>query len=106
MTKPTPAQIAAAMGAYGVVLSQAHLDGDVSPNDLRNAMSAALTTAAEVGEAIKAREHLAALENVKAITIERCAQMADSYTKGGEELGTSGIHIKIAAAIRALKDKP
>ncbi len=126
MTKPTPAQIEAAIGAYGVVLSQAFTNDGAPPSVLRNAMSAALTAAAEVGDAsaraiAKAKAeytdaikrtaaaevgepqwHLEQLEwhNAQiAATIERCAQVIEAHPE------TTCI-AALAAAIRALKDRP
>ncbi len=98
--KPTPAQIEAAMGAYGVVLSQALVDGvEVSPDVLRSAMSAALTAAAEVEEH---SEVLLGYDVRRNATIERCAQVAEHWLL---HYGYPAGAFDIAAAIRALKDK-
>ncbi len=84
----TQAQIEAARKAFVQTLN-------VGGSQLE-ALTAAVTTAAEVVESSTSLLSTA-IENVKAETIERCAQVAD------EPKDIYGIGAEIAAAIRALK---
>jgi hypothetical protein len=101
MTEPTQTQIDAALKEYQ--------NPKYDTADDETIIKAALTAAAGVeDEYLKEvnRELAAVALGIKDEAIERCAQVADNYKLGGGELGMSGIHKKIAARIRALKDKP
>jgi hypothetical protein len=94
---PTPAQIEAAADAIAK-----HPDFDGSPDQYQSVASAALTATAEVGEPTMkpgwATE--AWLRAELAATIERCAQVVENYAM------SKWRRDELAAAIRALKDKP
>ncbi len=129
MTKPTPAQIEAAIAAYHMQ------DGDTLDDRMARALTAAaevrqgakdilhdrdsswMDAAAEVGDQdvmtqsadvaqmepldrlAVAIKRIAILEKRSAATIERCAEIADSFHAYDRPAA------EIAAAIRALKDK-
>ncbi len=97
MTQPTQAQIEAAAKAMR------YIDSETYPDNWYQTMAdAALTAAAEVGETkLPWREHKIVHGSNAAViaAIERCAEVAEEYD------GPSGRH-GVAAAIRALKDKP
>lgn len=95
MTTPTQAQIEAALYAYG------------APNTCKHAMKEALIAAAQVGGKTKTQEaYEAGLEDGRAATIERCAQVAETYQHWSVKITPVQPHMQIAAAIRNLKDEP
>lgn len=109
MTTPTQAQIEAAAKVI-----EENVDS-LDPDDHKEIAKAALTPAAGVGElnhkikwlaerlgeeALKAGERAVECSELKkklTATIERCAQVAENFNAAGKP---------IAAAIRALKEKP
>ena len=121
MTKPTQAQIEAAARAFAKYdmmhcpsLAEAHA------KDKQAAIAAALTAAAEVGhwldnptaEQVEERWERCfkdAADNIRrkerAATIERCAQVAETRAFSSTKYAENPYQ-DIAAAIRALKEKP
>ena len=101
MTAPTQAQIEAAMSEYDrILVGIKRSGGTLTPENRSEAMAAALTAAAQVGEPKRLipRSEVLSDKQLIAAVIERCAQVAETpYMADGKE---------IARAIRALKDVP
>ncbi len=101
---PTPAQIEAATQAIfenDTHQRRTQLDGHIHYQQLAKA---ALTAVAEVGEPVGQYSGIVAQairDNAIDATIERCAQVAETFPNRT----SSADRFAIAAAIRALKDK-
>ncbi len=110
MTDPTQAQIDAAAKAICDYRhypdTEAWMNLGELQGDYRTMAEAALTAAAQVGEDRAAQKIIEpiikdAITTAVNLTIERCAQVAETWKNGGST--ESG---GIAAAIRKLKDAP
>ena len=97
MTTPTQTQIEA---AHKAAMKKCREEGRIGPT--ATAIEAALTAAAQVGEITYSQSQLdSVVKQTWSATIERCAQVADSFVK---YKGFKGLAEAIAAAIRKLKD--